>query len=672
MNYEYRYIMKKNIFFLAAMCLSTTEVAAGYGLEQDTVKNQHVREAVILSNNKQKMILDNPLCEPASIAAAVTEVAEKDIRKMGAVTVIDALKYTPGAWIETRGRKVKQLFSVRGQSYPYPTYTINGIYQKEFQEMSYFFNSANIQSVKVNRSSSALLNSLSALTGVIDIQTLQPAARETRVFGKYGSWNSYQTGVSFADATDEIAYTAAVSGTGTDGKSHRNGQECMWNAMGSFDWKISDRWGWAMNVFYVHGKRELVLPVSPADEKFTRNLEEYAPYRALIMGTKISYRANGKWTSELQMNYAGRNPLYKSASVKDGQVKEYEEKDHEFTTNWINAVALSEANTLRAGVLYNFWKAPEGKRFYYGKKSEVHTFSGVVADQHSFGKWLLDGGFRMTRQYYAHWGGFNIEGGAGKFSKVSPIEDEWQAPEWQATAGVTYHATDRQNLNFAFAGGVVTPRKGALDNDLLRPENEIRMNFDLGYKMMFGLGNHLSLTAFWVNRTNAISYSGKTLEKENGEVMELYQNEDMRNYGMEAAYQSPKFFDAVSLFANATLMVGQVKKEGKWTKDDELPCFIANGGFSFDAAGWDANAYVNYVGPYKNDRFVSKDYLNKYGKAPLGDFVTMDLTLGYSFGKKMNMRLFAEGKNLLNKKYQSCAGYPDNGITVSGGFDICF
>lgn len=664
--------MKKELIACAALCVSSTISANVAELPKDTVKTQNINEALVLSNYKQQVILDNPLCEPASIASATSEVTKDDIEKAGATTVIEALKFTPGAWIESRGRKVKQLFSVRGQSYPYPTYTINGIYQKEFQEMSYFFNSANVQSVKVNRSSTALLNSLSALTGVIDIQTIKPTKREVRVFGKYGSLNSYHTGVSFADATEKISYSAAVNGVGTEGKSHKNGQESMWNAMGTFDWNISDKWSWGMNVFYVHGKRELVLPEEPADAKFTKQREEYAPYKAVVVGSKLTYKATDRWTSELQMNYAGRKPLYKSTAVKDGKVNKYKETDNEFTTNWINAIALSDVNTLRAGVLYNYWKAPKGKRFYYGKKGETHTLSGVVADQHSFGRWLVDGGFRMTRQLYAHWGGFNIEGGGKPFSKVSPIEDEWQSPEWQATAGVTYNLNDKQSLNFAYAGGIVTPRKGALNNELAKPDNETRMNFDLGYKVMFGPTSQLSLTAFWVNRANAIAYSGKTLEKDNGDIMELYKNVDMRNYGMEAAYQSPKFFNAFSLFTNATLMIGQVKKNGEWSKDDELPCFIANAGINFDHAGWDANAYVNYVGPYKNDRFISKDYLKKYGKAPLGDFATVDLTIGYTFGKKMNMRVFAEGKNLLNNKYQTCAGYTDNGILVSGGFDIRF
>ena len=38
----------------------------------------------------------------------------KEIQQLKAYSVVDAMKYVPGAWTESRGRKVKQFFSVRG------------------------------------------------------------------------------------------------------------------------------------------------------------------------------------------------------------------------------------------------------------------------------------------------------------------------------------------------------------------------------------------------------------------------------------------------------------------------------------------------------------------------------------------------------------------------------
>lgn len=663
--------MQLEKWMMLGLCAQVSAPALAAIESADSLRTHAIDEVVVLSNYNQKAILEHPQMEPLSLQITSSKVDKLKMEKQGATTLVDALKYTPGAWIEQRGRKVKQMFSVRGQSYPYPTYTINGIWQKEFQEMAYFFNSANIEEITVNRSSSALLTSLSALTGVVNVKTAKPTSREVRLFGKYGSLNTFQTGLSFADATDKVSYSAAINGNGTSGVKHMNGQENMWNAMGTFDWKISDKWSWGMNVFYVIGKRELTLPIEPADPKFSKKLEEYDPYKALMVASNLKYKASDKFTSELQLNYAGRKPMYKSTDVATNKVTEYEETDHEFTTNWINALALSQQNTFRFGLMYNYWKAPNGKRYYYGKKAEVHTISGVVTDQHSFGRLALDAGFRLTGQYYGSWGGFNIEGGAKPFSKVTPITNEWQSPEWQATAGLTYALTDRSALTLSYAGGIVTPRKGALTSDAKTPDNEVRMNIDLGYNVSFGGGNKLSFSAFLVNRANAIAYNGKTIETDNGDIMELYKNVDRRNFGLEGAYQSAKFFNAVSFFTNATVMLGQEKSEDNWLKDQELPTFIANVGVNFEKNGFDANAYFNYVGPYENDRFVSKDYLKEFGKAPLGDFATLDMTVGYRF-KKHNLRLFVEAKNLIDNKFQTCAGYPDAGRIISGGFDIKF
>lgn len=64
---------------------------------------------------------------PISILPAMTTISAVEIEKQGAVTLVDALKFVPGGWTETRGRKTKQFFSVRGQKYPYPDYSINGV-----------------------------------------------------------------------------------------------------------------------------------------------------------------------------------------------------------------------------------------------------------------------------------------------------------------------------------------------------------------------------------------------------------------------------------------------------------------------------------------------------------------------------------------------------------------
>ena len=114
------------------------------------------------------------------------------IGRRGAATVIEALEQVPGAWVETRGRKVKQFFSVRGQKYPYPEYSVDGAWQREFHELPYFFSAAEVERIKVVRSSAALLKGLSGLAGVVDIVPREYGAPETSAEVEYGTFGGYR------------------------------------------------------------------------------------------------------------------------------------------------------------------------------------------------------------------------------------------------------------------------------------------------------------------------------------------------------------------------------------------------------------------------------------------------------------------------------------------------
>ena len=122
-------------------------------------------------------------------------------RRQGAKTVIDALKYIPGALIETRGRKVKQFVSIRGQRYPYPEYAVNGTWQREFLETPYFFSTADIERIEVIRSSAALLTGINGMAGVINIITKEYEKSETTREIEYGTFGTYRAHISDRKST---------------------------------------------------------------------------------------------------------------------------------------------------------------------------------------------------------------------------------------------------------------------------------------------------------------------------------------------------------------------------------------------------------------------------------------------------------------------------------------
>jgi hypothetical protein len=70
-------------------------------------------------------LIERPLTESPGLETATTIVGREEIEWLNSCTIVDAMKYVPGAWTETRGRKEKQLFSLRGQRYPYPGYLVD-------------------------------------------------------------------------------------------------------------------------------------------------------------------------------------------------------------------------------------------------------------------------------------------------------------------------------------------------------------------------------------------------------------------------------------------------------------------------------------------------------------------------------------------------------------------
>jgi hypothetical protein len=89
----------------------------------------------ITAPKEYRSLLKEPYTEPFSLLPVISTISVRQIQKQGAINLIDAMTYVPGGLTETRGRQVKQFFSVRGQKYPYPDYALNGIWQQEFEEL---------------------------------------------------------------------------------------------------------------------------------------------------------------------------------------------------------------------------------------------------------------------------------------------------------------------------------------------------------------------------------------------------------------------------------------------------------------------------------------------------------------------------------------------------------
>ena len=594
---------------------------------------------VTVMGKRNRDVIAVPSLESSALEISTSSISQREIKKQGSKTLIEAMKYVPGALIETRGRKVKQFFSIRGQRYPYPDYAVNGAWQREFLETPYFFSANDIERIEIIRSSAALLTGLSGLAGVINIVTKQYERSEAFREIEYGSFGSFRTHISHGSKIGKISYATGIGFRHSDGPQNKHAAEGMANFYGSVNWNPNQKLSVRMNLFHLDGKREMALAEPPAASRFQKELWTFNPFRSTLTNLKIHYQPTQKATTEVLMYYTHRDPTLIDEDENSHEITRSSERDYEWGTNIIQSLSISENNVLRFGGLYNHWIAPNGKRFYIGKRCDLETYSTVIVDEFRFDRWNVDAGLRWQKTYIEEYGAFNMEGSGKPFKNVIPIKDEWEPSIYQGSLGAVYYFPGSFSFHFNGSAGEIVPRRGSLDVNLEEPENERRLKIDVGLrKMWYGIGQ-VSVTGFFVDQNNAIVLSGKTQDLED-RVMELYVNRNQDQFGVEFETKFTNLFNFADAFFNITAMSSRVEIEGQMNQNKELPKIIGNSGIYARYSSFDVNILGKYVSSFESIRFVASTAENPATPQPLGNFVSLDITAGWSFGEKNNTRIY--------------------------------
>jgi len=622
---------------------------------------------VTVFGEKERDTISKPELESYALLPSETTISRREIQRQGAKTVVQVLNYLPGAWTETRGRKVKQFFSIRGQTYPYPEYVINGAWQREFLELPYFISSAEIEKIEVVRSSAALLTGLSSLNGVIKIQTRHYSKRQTTIKSEYGTFGSYQSHLSHGGRAGRFAYALGAGLQGTKGPEGRNAAERMANLYGRLSWSASEALHIDANVYVLNGERELAYAEPPAAKRFQQETGRFDPYKALLFNIKARFQPNESFSSEILIYRSERDPEWILQAGPDQPAVTASERDYELGVQWINALALSPNNVLRFGGLGNRWVAPNGKRFYLGRRTDLQTFSAVVVDEHNFGRLKLDAGLRWSKTHIDEYGAFGINGSASGLQNVVPIKDQWEPGILNASAGATWFLQSHTSLHLNLSTGRIEPRRGSLTTAMIEPEREQRLKGDLGLLYRHDLFGRLSLTAFLVRQKDAIVLSGETREVE-GRILELYLNRDQDQIGVEFDFRSPPLFNLIELFSNFVFMKSRLEKNGEMEQNSEIPETICAAGLFSELSRFDANLFFKYVSGYQSTRFVARIQGQAPQPQPLGDFFTVNATLGWNPAALSKIRLYITFENLTDRRYSTVVGYPDFGRRVNLGF----
>ena len=647
--------------------INSEENIVNFGLKPTVL----VMGPVTITGEYERNLLENPTIESPGLELSTSNLQAREIKQQGAKTVIEALQYLPGSLVETRGRKVKQFFSIRGQRYPYPEYAINGAWQREFHELPYFFSTADIENIKVVRSSAALLTGINGMAGVINIITKEYETPTTTREIEYGSFGSYRGHISHGAKKGPVYYAAGLGTNYTNGPEGLNAKEGMTNFYSSLKWIANPKTTVRYNLFFLNGHRELRLAQAPAAKRFLTEISRYDPYRSTLTNLKINYKMSARATAELLLYYSQRDPEYIVEDKEANVSSRLNERDYEWGVHLLQSCALSEKNVLRFGGLYNNWVAPNGKRFYVGRRNDLSTFSGVVVDEHRFDRFTVDAGLRWSKTFIDEYGAFNIEGSGNKFKKVSAIKEEWEPGVFQSSVGISYPLFNLTSLHLNAAVGQIKPRNGSLDVDFEKPENETRMKLDVGIRSISTSFGKIALVGFLTRQKNAIVLSGDGYET-NNRFLELYLNRDQDQYGVELDARMTSLFSSLQGFVNVLAMKTKVKAEQGFVENKEYPEMISSVGLYYQKKNCDITVMTKYVSYFENTRFAAPASDGKVYPQPLGDFFIADLNVGYTIGKNYNTRFYVEIKNIMDKLYSTVVGYPDFGRTILGGLRQSF
>lgn len=639
---------------------------AGSGVEPVHV----MKEVVVIGQGEMPLfvvpsprdVLARPLTESPGLETATTIVGKEEIEWLNAYTIVDAMKYVPGAWTESRGRKEKQLFSLRGQRYPYPGYLMDGAWFREFTEATYFLNAACVERLEITRSISDLLLTPGGMAGNINIVPRAYTRPETEVRTEYGSFNTLLEQVSHGDALGKGAYGLGLGYHHTDGPEGKNAAENVVDVYGRVLYPVTPRLQLSLMGYFMDGNRQLKVAEPPASPANQARVERFDPMRYYFLVGKARFEADDWAATELTVNYGDRRFEGHRVGTAD-----WVEKDYELGGRLIESLTLFEENHLRFGGLYNHWETPTGKRFYVGNPGNLDTYAGTITDEQQFGRLTADVGYRFSRTYYREFGGFNVEGEQSAALKTVKVRDEWDDPLHTVNAGLKYQLSEPFALLANVAWGQIASQPGMLTAALTRPGTETRFQYDVGVKWDWHPLGQLCLTGFFVDQQNApLATSAKRTV--NGVDFVLFENTDAESYGVELDLRSKRFDSGFQFFLNSVLMTTRRVEKGLWKTELEVPEVILGGGVSYLYRRLEVDLLAKHLGGYENNRFLAAGA----PPAALGDFTELSATLNFYFGKAWQHRVFFTVDNFTDDRYSTVPGYPDEGRQFRGGLRLKF
>lgn len=651
-------------------------------------KAKLIKEIQITHSVKQKQEatpLEIATLEPRSLRTTTQVISSDDIQAIGATNMYEAMKYTVGGSLSEMGRKRRLFYTCRGQS---SETAIDGISIYQFTDITSAISTSMIGHVENIRSSNALFFGYSGLSGVINLHTKSFDKFTTTGNFSYGTFNKIHANITNGGKFGNFGYAVSITKDKTDGPDNRNGAEDMWNLYGNVSYELPGIFSIKVQHFYMDGMREfaqmqagkynvplgrlaMIWKYDPL--KYNVTLAKAKIYEGKSANTELQfYNVDAKRTWNRRA-YAvvkvanPNNPGKKMPVLTDSVPSGYPVAKEPYKViggGIFQTVSPVENNYLRIGLTGSKYTYPSNMN-YYGATSDVdiRSFTGVLIDEHDFGKVSVNAGLKVLRDYYKRY--------APGSSSVY-IEDEWQPTTINGSLGASYSVCEKVVLNAQLSAGGINANSRAAkmvitngDTTGTSVKDESRINLDLGVAADFGKAGKFTLTGFFTKRENALEYTGVLYTDNLGVENEYMDNIDTRVFGAELVWTSPVYGKWFSANANMTLMRTVETTNGKDERYKQSPEAMINGGIKAEKYGFTFTTNAKYVNRYIGDRFIQLSSPDQ--KVYIGDYFNIDMVLNYKM-PKYPVSVFGRVINLTDKRFATMtAVYPDYGRRFSIG-----
>lgn len=649
----------------------------------DSLKNILIDEVIIESKRKVSPLRDITV-EPEAWKTSITTITSKEIEKIDATTVWDALKYSVNGLPAQQGRRKKYYYMIRGQNVA-ADYAINGVSlltngagpMAQWIEAPSMLPANMIESIEVVRSGNSLLLGYSGLNGVVNLKTKRFDDFTLQGELQQGTFNSLRAGILTGGKFGDLNYAFSLYNDRTDGPEGRHSYENLWNLYGKINYQYKKLIELDIENFYTYGKRFVTQALDykglALPERQLSEIWEYDPMRYNIFSARLKMNVSERATTELQFAYIlNRMDLYPDAYeysvdpetrkpvVGDSIIRArmLNEPDSILSIGLFQALRLIPDNTIRVAAMYG-----QSANYAHGKAKKT-IYSLALLDQHSFSRVDLHAGAKLIREFYNY---YVPNQGFGDESRA--VQNEWQPLMPNFSGGASYHFLPEMKFNLVVNSGLFPIDQTALqlldDGTTSMLKKERRTGIDLGWEYDSPTWGNNSFTLFLLDQSNTSDFTNRAYYDDDGQVRYYQKNISLRTYGAEMNWHSPVWKGYWSAFLNLSYKLIYQTDVSRYHKYAKQPPFIGNIGLSYAGKRGNANLLGKYVSEYKTDRFLKEE-------VPIGNYFNWDFNAVYRFPRH-NLELTGSVQNIFDVRYSTVSPiYPEFGRQFKVGIRVVF